>query len=157
MEKEKIYSFWERFNQTLNKCMSAENNLKKSKNSEYFLLIQSKYFHTDNWKISLENMEDKIIGLQFVLVSARPTHPSHNDGSDQDEPQKQPLEVFCRKSALRNFAKLTVKHLYQSLFFKKLLKGTLVQVFYSEFFEISKNTIFTKHIWATASGTRNPT
>ena len=94
-------------------------------------------------------MEDKILGFQFVLVSAKTTHPSYNDGSDQDEPQKQPSEVFCRKSALRNFAKLTVKHLYQSLFFKKLC--------YSEFCEISKNSFFTKHIWATASGTRNPT
>ena len=65
-------------------------------------------------------MEDKIFDFQFVLVSAKPTHPSYNDGSDQDEPQKQPSEVFCRKSALRNFAKLTVKHLYQSLVFKKL-------------------------------------
>ena len=65
-------------------------------------------------------MEDKILGFQFVRVSTKPTHPSYNDGNDQDEPQKQPSEVFCRKNALRNFAKLTVKHLYQSLFFKKL-------------------------------------
>ena len=65
-------------------------------------------------------MEDKILGFQFVLVSAKPTHPSYNDGSDQDEPQKQPSEKFCKKGILRNFAKLTVKHLYQSLFFKKL-------------------------------------
>ena len=31
-------------------------------------------------------MEDKILGFQFVLVSAKPTQPSYNDGSDQDEP-----------------------------------------------------------------------
>ena len=103
-------------------------------------------------------MEDKILGFQFILVSAKPTHPSYNDGSDQDEPQKQLSEVFCRKSALRNFAKLTVKHLYQSLFLKNFIKKeTLAQVLYSKFCEVSKNTIFTKHIWATASGTRNPT
>ena len=65
-------------------------------------------------------MEDKILGFQFVLVSTKPTHPSYNDGSDQDEPQKQPSEVFCKKRALRNLAKLSVKHLYQSLFFIKL-------------------------------------
>ena len=29
--------------------------------------------------------------------------------------QKQPLEVFCRKDVLRNFAKFTGKHLCQSL------------------------------------------
>ena len=30
-------------------------------------------------------------------------------------------------------------------------KETLARVFSSEFCEISKNTIFTKHVWATAS------
>ena len=65
-------------------------------------------------------MEDEILGFQFEPVSAKPTHPSYTDGSDQDEPQKQPPEVLCKEGALRNFAKLTVKHLWQSLFFKKL-------------------------------------
>ena len=65
-------------------------------------------------------MEDKILGFQFELVSAKPTNPSYNGGSDQDEPQKQPPEMFCKKGALRNFTMLTVKHLCQSLFFKKL-------------------------------------
>ena len=40
-------------------------------------------------------MEDKIVGFQFEPLSTKPTHPSYNDGSDQDEPKKQPLEVFC--------------------------------------------------------------
>ena len=62
-------------------------------------------------------MEDKILRFQFELMSAKPTHPSYNNGSDQDEPEKQPPEVFCKKGALRNFVKLTVKHLCQSLFF----------------------------------------
>ena len=62
-------------------------------------------------------MEDKILGFQSELVSPKPTHSSYNDGSDQDKPQKQPLEVFCKKRALRNFAKLTV---CQSLFLKNL-------------------------------------
>ena len=30
------------------------------------------------------------------------------------------LEVFCKKSVLRNFAKFTGKHLCQSLFFNKV-------------------------------------
>ena len=33
-------------------------------------------------------------------------------------------EVFCRKGVLRNFTKLTEKHLYQSIFFKKRDFGT---------------------------------
>ena len=34
--------------------------------------------------------------------------------------QKQPPEVFCKKRCLKNFAKLTGKHLCQSLFFNKV-------------------------------------
>ena len=48
--------------------------------------------------------------------------------------QKQPLEVFCKKDVLRNFAKFTGKHLYQSLLFNG--KKTLAQVFFREFCEI---------------------
>ena len=65
-----------------------------------------------------------------------------------------------KKCVLRNFAKFTGKHLCQSLFFNKvaglrpatlLKKETLAQVFSCEFYEISKNTIFTEHLWTTAS------
>ena len=35
--------------------------------------------------------------------------------------------------------------------FNFIKKETLVQVFSSEFCEISKNTFFTEHLWATAS------
>ena len=58
-------------------------------------------------------------------------------------------EVFCKNGVLRNFAKLTGKHLRQSLFFNKIAgikasnfieKETLAQVFSCEFCEISKNT-----------------
>ena len=52
-------------------------------------------------------MEDKILGFQFEPVSAKTTRPSYNNGSDQDEPQKQPPEVFCKKGVLRNFARFT--------------------------------------------------
>ena len=50
-----------------------------------------------------------------------------------------------RKGVLRNFAKFTGKHLYQSLFFNK---ETLAQVFSCEFCKISQNTFFTEHPWA---------
>ena len=68
-----------------------------------------------------------------------------------------------RKGVLRNFAKFTGKHLCLSLFFNKVAglrpgtaynfikKETLAQVFSYEFCEISKNTIFTEHLRATAS------
>ena len=47
-----------------------------------------------------------------------------------------------RKGVLRNFAKFKGKHLCQSLF----LIETLVQVFYCEFWKISKNTVFAEHV-----------
>ena len=58
--------------------------------------------------------------------------------------------VFCKKGVLKNFRKLTGKHLCQSLFFNKfeglrpttLLKKTLAKVFLCEFCETSKNTSF---------------
>ena len=46
---------------------------------------------------------------------------------------------------LRNFAKFTRKHLWQSLLFNKiagLTKETLAQVFSCEFYEISENSSF---------------
>ena len=48
-------------------------------------------------------------------------------------------EVFCKKGVLRNFAKVTGKHLCQSLFFNKVA-GLRPQVFSCDFCEISKNT-----------------
>ena len=64
-----------------------------------------------------------------------------------------------KKGVLRSFATFTGKHLCQSLFFHKVAgaacsfikKETLAQVFSCEFCEISKNTFFTEHLWATAS------
>ena len=65
--------------------------------------------------------------------------------------KKQPPEVFCKKSVLRNFTKFIGKHLCQSLFFNKVAgltpEATLAQVFSCAFYEISKNTFFTEHLW----------
>ena len=69
--------------------------------------------------------------------------------------QKQPPEVFYKKSVLRDFTKFTGKHLCQSLSFNKvaglssatLLKKRLAQVFSCEFYEIFKNNFFTGHFW----------
>ena len=52
--------------------------------------------------------------------------------------------MFCKKDALRNFAKFTGKQLYQSLFLNKVAYPGLTQVFSCEFCEISKNTFFHK-------------
>ena len=59
-----------------------------------------------------------------------------------------------KKSVVKNFKKLTGKHLCQReyLFFKKnfIKKRTLAQVFSCELCEIFKNTFFTEHLWTTA-------
>ena len=60
-----------------------------------------------------------------------------------------------KKAVLRNFVKFTRKHLYQS-HFNFIRKETQVQVFSCEFCEIFKNTCFTKHLRATASGLVKP-
>ena len=59
-----------------------------------------------------------------------------------------------RKGVLRDFAKVTGKHLCQSLFFNKVagLAQVLEQVISCDFWEISKNTFFTEHIRVSASG-----
>ena len=64
--------------------------------------------------------------------------------------------MFCKKGVLRNVAKLTGKHPYQSLFLIKLQtwgknKKALAQAFSCEFCKISKNPFFTEHLRATAS------
>ena len=52
-----------------------------------------------------------------------------------------------KKGVLRNFAKFTGKYLCQSLFFKKVRKETLAQLFFCKFCKTFKNTIFTEHLW----------
>ena len=60
-----------------------------------------------------------------------------------------------KKGVLKNFAKFTGKHQCQSLFFNKVDSETLTQMFASEFCEIFKNTLFTVHLWTTASHPEN--
>ena len=67
--------------------------------------------------------------------------------------------LSSNEGVLRNFAKLTGKHLCQILFFNKVVKKvfkkeTLAQVFSCEFCQISKNTFSTEHLRATASKIR---
>ena len=62
--------------------------------------------------------------------------------------KRQKWSFHVRKDVLRNFAKFTGKHMYQSLFFKK---EALPQVFPCEFYKISNNAFFTEHLLTTAS------
>ena len=70
--------------------------------------------------------------------------------------QKQPSEVFFKKSVMRNFAEFTRNICAGNPFLIKLnynfIKNkSLAQVFSCEFCEICKNTFFAEHDRATAS------
>ena len=58
---------------------------------------------------------------------------------------------FVQKGVLRNFLKFTGKHLCQSLFFNKVKKEALAQVFSCKFCKTSKNIFSTEHFPTTAS------
>ena len=64
-------------------------------------------------------------------------------------------DVFCKKGVLRNFAKVTGKHLCQSLFFNKvsglrpatLLKKRLWHSFPKNFVKFLRTTFLTEYLW----------
>ena len=80
----------------------------------------------------------------------------YKDRSDYRYRSSRP-EVFCRKGVLRNFAKFTGKHLYQNLYYNKAVGlraatlFTLAQVFFCEFCEISKKTLFHRTLLVASS------
>ena len=59
--------------------------------------------------------------LNIVLQKLQPLY-TQRQYSDIAENWKQPPEKFCKKSVLKNFAKFTGKHLYQGLFFIKVVR-----------------------------------
>ena len=67
-----------------------------------------------------------------------------------DIPRSNNWRCSARKCVLRNFAKFKGRHLCPSLFLN-IKKETLTEMFSYEFYEISKDTFFTEHLWATAS------
>ena len=60
--------------------------------------------------------------------------------------EKQPPEVLFEKGVLKDFSKFTGKHLFSNF----IKKGTLVQMFPREFWEIFKSTFFEQHLRKTA-------
>ena len=73
---------------------------------------------------------------------------------------KQPPERFCKKkvfleisqnSQQKTFARVSILIKLQAWGLQLLLKKSLAQVLSCEFFEISKNSFSTKHLWTTVS------
>ena len=60
--------------------------------------------------------------------------------------QKQPPEVFCKKGVLKNFTKLTGKHLCQSLFLTLLKKRLWHRCFQVNFAKLFRTPFFTEHL-----------
>ena len=112
-------------------------------------------------KISQYSQESTCVGDSFSLIKKRPQHRCipvniakflrttfFTDRSSCPE-------VFCKKGVLRNFAKLTGKHLCQNLFFNKvaglrpatLLKISLWHKYFSvNFPKFLRTPFLTKHL-----------
>ena len=95
----------------------------------HLLLITNKYF---KWKHpgsfgSMKSLIKKSFLRTYVLIWLQIT-----------KTRSSRPEVFCKKGVLRNFAKFTGKHLWQSLFFNKVA---------GLFGEFLGTPCFTEHLW----------
>ena len=61
-------------------------------------------------------------GSSLVSPMQTPIHVNDLSSDSKSKATSSRPEGFCEKGVLRNFAKLTIKHLCQSLFLVKLLK-----------------------------------
>ena len=82
-------------------CHSNKNRLHQKRGA--FFKVNRKKMCNLAWRILISSF----ISLMQVLQSAKQPRSSH-------------LQVFCKKRVLKNFEKLTGKHLCQSLFFSGL-------------------------------------
>ena len=65
---------------------------------------------------------------------------------------KQPPEVLCKKRYSQKFQKIYKKKpVPEPQACNLIKKETLTQLFFCEFYKISKNTFFTEHLWTSAS------
>ena len=63
----------------------------------------------------------------LLKLAKKPANFSNSGRVGLGETQKQPPELFYKKSVFENFAKSTGKHLCQSLFFNKVAAATLLK------------------------------
>ena len=61
----------------MSKYISAENKVRKNKNSEKLLAEHKTSIFNPKFGKLLRGMEDKILGFQFKPVFAKPTRPSY--------------------------------------------------------------------------------
>ena len=109
---------------------------------EFGEISKNNFFHRTPPVAASDSTVDKDVQCFLCLVVS--TKETNSSFFRKNKNRSSRPEVFCKKSVLRNFAKLTGKHLCQNLFLSKITglirKETLTQVFSCEFFEISKNT-----------------
>ena len=58
--------------------------------------------------------------IWYLLLTVTPVFAPNSFKNTTSKPQKQPLELFCKKVVLRNFANFTGKHLCWSFFLIEL-------------------------------------
>ena len=99
--------------------------------------------------------------IDWALINEHTSDSDHSKFSSTQFKFSHDKVMRCsvRNCVLRNFVKITGKHLCQSCLFSlrpatSLKKETLAQVFSSEFWEISENTFFTEQLWMAASEER---
>ena len=114
----------------------------------------SVYMILETKEVVIQSCSIKIVLLKFFLNSKR------NISAGVSFFRRSYRRCSVKIVVLKNFAKLTGKHLYQGLFFNKVVglrpanfikKETLAQLFSCDFCEIFKSTFLTVHIWTTAS------
>ena len=87
--------------------------------SKFNVIFQNNFFTRDSQVIVSIRFTIKSCSLFLQLQNVRGSH----------------LEVFCKKGALKNFAKFTGKHLFQSLFF------------FTKVADLRPATLFKKRLW----------
>ena len=127
--KRKIISpFWQHFNQTLSKCIPAENKIRKNKNSEDFLLNKKQVFsgqHLENFsgeygRTCLQSTNSLKLQIPEVRAFRLKGKTRLSQYSHSIIYRSSYLQVFFKIGVLKNFPIFTEKHMCQSLFLIKL-------------------------------------
>ena len=94
-----------------------------------------------NWK----SRSSRTKSVRYILTDQR-WPLKQNFDKIPTSPRSSRQEVFCKKGVLRNFSKITRKHLRQSLFFNKVA-GLRHRCFPVNFAKFLRTPFFTEHRW----------
>ena len=115
---------------------------------EFGEISKNNFFHRTPPVAASDSTVDKDVQCFLCLVVS--TKETNSSFFRKIKNRSSRPEVFCKKSVLRNFAKLKGNHLCQNLFLS-IKKETLTQVPSCEFCEMSKNIYSYRALPVTAS------